>query len=274
MTCRPSTAEFERVELAGGRAVLYRGDCLEVMRSLPELSVDMVLTDPPYGHNNNDGDLIANLEKALGLPAKTRPNRPIMNDGKEADPLFRNALTEMRRLLKNPGCCCCCCCCCGGGGGPDPLFARWSLWMDEVFKFKQAVVWDKGPMGLGWHYRRSYEFMLVAEKRGSGKAKWYDTTNKIENILRGCKCAPGRIGKLIPRADQHPTEKPVRLGEHFIKLHTRKGEIVLDPFMGSGAFGEAALKQGRRYIGIELDPVHFESSRRRLKAWLAEHGHV
>ena len=260
---------FEKITLAAGRATLYRGDCIEIMRNLPELSVDMVLTDPPYGHNNNDGDLIANREKALGRPSKAKATpRPILNDGKEADPLFRQMLEEARRLLKTPGCCCCCCC----GGGPDPLFARWSLWMDEVFKFKQAVVWDKGPMGLGWHYRRSYEFMLVAEKRGSGKAKWFDTTKRVENILRGCKCTPGRIGKLIPRADQHPTEKPVRLGEHFIRLHSQEGEVVLDPFMGSGAFGEAALNTGRRFVGIELDPAHFEAARQRIESWWAEHG--
>ena len=51
------------------------------------------------------------------------------------------------------------------GGGPDPQFARWSLWMNEVFNFKQMVVWDNGPMGMGWHYRRSYETVLVGTKR-------------------------------------------------------------------------------------------------------------
>lgn len=246
-----------------GDATLYHGDCLEIMASLPAASVDMVLTDPPYGHNNNDGDLISNWEKALGLPAKAKSApRPILNDGKEADPLFKSMLVQAERLLKTPGCCCCRC---GGGGGPDPLFARWSLWMDDVFKFKQAVVWDKGKIGMGWHYRRSYEFVLVAEKRGQGKAKWYDTTRKIENILRGCACTPDRIGKIIPRAAQHPTEKPVKLGEHFIRLHTQPGETVLDPFMGSAAFAEAAQKMGRKFIGIELDPEHFERACRRLE---------
>jgi len=252
---------FEKVVI--GPATLYHGNSLEIMAALPEASVDMVLTDPPYGHNNNNGDLISNREKALGRPAKKgAAPRPILNDGAEADPLFRNMLVQAQRLLKTPGCCCCCCC---GGGGPDPLFARWSLWMDEIFKFKQAVVWDKGKIGMGWHYRRSYEFVLVAEKRGSGKAKWYDTTKKIENILRGCACTPDRIGKIIPRSSQHPTEKPVRLGEHFIRLHSQPGEIVLDPFMGSAAFGEAAVKMGRQFIGIELDREHFDRAVPRIQ---------
>ena len=255
-----------------GPATLYLGDCIEVMRSLPEASVDMVLSDPPYGHNNNDGDLIANIEKVRGKKTNhPTPPRPILNDGKEADPLFRAMLAESVRLLKGTGCCCCCCC---GGGGPDPAFARWSLWMDQVLKFKQAVVWDKGKIGMGWHYRRSYEFVLVAEKRGSGKAKWYDTTRRVENILRGCKCTPDRIGKIVPKASQHPTEKPVRLGEHFIRLHSQPGELVLDPFMGSAAFGEAAIKTGRSFIGIELDPQFFDMARRRIEAAVAAYPHT
>lgn len=263
--------EFEKVELAGGRAVLYRGDCIEIMAALPAKSVDMVLTDPPYGHNNNNGDLAHNRERSLGRPAKTEAAaRPIMNDGAEADPLFRAMLEGARRLLKAPGCCCCCCC--SGGGGPDPLFARWALWMNEVFKFKQAVVWDKGPMGMGWHYRRSYEFMLVAEKKGGGASKWFDKSKRIENILRGCKCTPGRIGKLIPRATQHPTEKPVLLGAHFIGLHTQVGDVVLDPFMGSASFGEAALGLGRRYVGIELDPAYFAAACSRIAAYWENNG--
>src|SRR5439155_8545804 len=137
---------------------LYRRDCLDVLRRLADGSVDAVVTDPPYRHNNNNNDdLIARREAALGViraGEKLPPTRPIANDGPEANDLFRASLPEWLRLLK-PGCCCCCCC--GGGGGPDPQFARWSLWLDEVFEFKQMVVWDKGPMGMGWHYRRSYE---------------------------------------------------------------------------------------------------------------------
>ena len=131
---------------------LRLGDCLEIMRDIPDNSIDAVITDPPYGHNNNNGDLIARWEAATGKggyePAIN--DRPIANDGAEANEIFKAILPELARVLK-PGCCCCCCCC--GGGGPDPQFARWSLWIDETpgLKFKQMVVWDKGPMGMGWH---------------------------------------------------------------------------------------------------------------------------
>jgi site-specific DNA-methyltransferase (adenine-specific) len=238
-----------------GDCTLYLGDCLEVMPTLEKGSVDFVFTDPPYGHNNNNGDLIARREAALGKGDydAQRDDRPIANDGKEANEIFRLALHEFNRLL-SPGCCCCCCCC---GGGPDPQFARWSLWMDEIIGFKQMVVYDKGPMGMGWHYRRSYETVLVGEKPGAA-CRWYDKTKRIENIIR-------KFRKIIPSSEQHPTEKPIELGAHFIQLHTLPGHTVLDPFMGSGTTGVACVQTGRKFIGIEIDPNYFEIACKRIR---------
>ena len=242
----------------GDNVTLYLADCLEVMRGMPDRSVDAVVTDPPYGHNNN-GDLIQRWEAALGTGPQGEA-RSIASDGVEANDLFRSVLPEIARVLK-PGACCCCCCC--GGGGPDPQFARWSLWIDETpgLEFKQMVVWDKGPMGMGWHYRRSYETVLVAQRKGA-PCFWYDESKRIENIIR-----PGQWGarKIIPSADQHPTEKPWQLAAHFIRLHTKPGHVVLDPFMGSGAFGDAAIREARKFIGIEIDPTHFAIAEKRIK---------
>jgi DNA modification methylase len=230
------------------------GDCLEVLADFPDNSIDMVFMDPPYGHNNNNGDLISRREAALGKGdyCPDRDNIPILNDGAEANELFRDVLPALYRVLK-PGACCCCCC----GGGPDPQFARWSLWLDKVFTFKHTVVWDKGPMGMGWHYRRSYETVLIGQKPGAA-CKWYDTTKRIENIIR-------HIPKIIPRKDQHPTEKTPRLAAHFINLHSQTGEIVLDPFCGSGSTLVAARDMGRQFIGIELDDRFVDMARARLQ---------
>lgn len=235
------------------------GDCLEIMADWPDKCVDLVLTDPPYGHNNNNnGDLIARREAALGREAVPESQwRPIANDGPEANDLYRSALPHLRRLLK-PGCCCCCC---GGGGGPDPQFARWSLWMDEVFRFKQMVVWDKGPMGMGWHYRRSYETVLVGEVPGAA-CNWYGGRN-VENIIR-----PGDYGirKIIPTATDHPTPKPIELAVHFIRLHSEQGDTVVDPFCGHGWVCVAAKMLGRNYIGIDISEEYCQIARQRLKA--------
>jgi site-specific DNA-methyltransferase (adenine-specific) len=236
--------------------IIYCGDCRDILPHLPDASIDMIFTDPPYGHNNNnDGDLIANWEKALGRGEPGKP-RPIANDGKEAEELAAYLFQEAPRLLRRGGCCCCCC-----GGGPDPMFARWSLEMDKHLEFKQMIVWDKGPMGMGWHYRRSYETVLVGQKRG-GACKWYDSSDRIENIIR-----PGAYGirKIIPSADQHPTEKPVQLAAHFIGLHSEITDIVFDPFMGHGTTLQAAKELGRRYIGIEIEEKYCEIAVKRLK---------
>ena len=252
-----STVEQIADVLSGrSRWCVVTGDCLDVLRTIPAGSVDAVVTDPPYGHNNNyNGDLIHRWEEALGR-GKAGPARPIANDGAEANELIRLALPEMKRMLK-PGCCCCCCC---GGGGPDPQFARWSLWMDEHLDFKQMVVWDKGPMGMGWHYRRSYEVILVGMKRG-GACAWYDETNAVENVIR-----PGTNGivKIIPSENDHPTPKPWQLAAHFIRLHSKPDDVVVDPFSGYGWVGVAAAKMGRRFIGIEIDPGYADIARRRI----------
>lgn len=242
-----------------GSATLIQSDAMDVLPRLAANSIDFVFTDPPYGHNNNNGDLIHKWEKALGRPSKkTASARPILNDGPEANDLVRRFFGEAARLLP-PGACCCCCCC--GGGGPDPQFARWSLWLDESVGFKQMVIWDKGPMGMGWHYRRSYETVLVGQRPG-GKARWHDSSRRVENVIR-----PGDYGirKIIPRETDHPTPKPVELARHFIRLHTQPGDLILDPFMGGGSTAEAAILEGRRFIGVELDPAFFEMSRRRAE---------
>jgi len=237
------------------RNTIITGDCLEHMACLPDNSISMIFTDPPYGHNNNSDDLIARREAALGTGTPTA-TRPITNDGPEANDLFRAFLVEARRVLNRGGCCCCC----GGGGGPDPQCARWSLWMDEILTFKQMVIWDKGRMGMGWQYRRSYETVLVAHKGTS--CNWYDTSSTVENIIRPHDYG---IRKIIPDATQHPTCKPIQLAMHFIRLHSRPGDLILDPFCGSGSTLEAAFRERRDYIGIEIDPAWAERARKRLE---------
>mgnify|MGYP001607473947 FL=1 len=229
---------------------VYLADAREVLPMLAAESVDLVLTDPPYGHNNNNGDLAHRWEAALGVGV-SRPEdaRPIANDGPEANDLVRWMFGEARRLLK-PGCCCCCCC----GGGPAPQFARWSLWLDEAIGFKQAVVWDKGGLGMGWHYRRNYELVLVGEKPGAA-GRWFGG-NAQANVIR--------LSGIKPREWEHPTPKPVELMEKFVGLHAQAGDMVLDPFMGAGTTLVAAKALGLRAIGIEIEERYCEIAVKRL----------
>ena len=223
----------------------------DVDRVMAGEKMDMVFTDPPYGHHNNNGDLINRREAALGKPkSKSSAARPIANDGAEANDVVRAVFSIVADLLK-PGSCCCCCC---GGGGPDPQFARWSLWLDEVIPFKMCVVWDKGGLGMGWHYRRNWECILIAEKPGAA-CKWYGG-HDVPNVIRD-------IGKIIPSAEQHPTEKPVALPAFFMELHSLPGDVVFEPFLGSGSTLVAAEQLGRHVRGIDLEPSFIDMTLRR-----------
>lgn len=253
-TMRDKLESLHKVKI--GDCTLYLADCRDVLPLLP--AVDFIFTDPPYGHNNNNGDLINRWEAAKGFSGGKAEARPIANDGPvETAALITWLFAQMPKLLK-PGSCACCCC---GGGGPDPQFARWSLELDKHLDFKQMVVWDKGPMGMGWHYRRSYEVVLVAQRKGAA-CQWFDETNTIENIIR-----PGYLGirKIIPQATDHPTPKPNELARHFIRLHTQAGGVVLDPFMGGGSTAVAAVHEGRKFIGVEIDEQWFDLSCRRIE---------
>lgn len=228
--------------------------CSDAREILPQLtSADLIFTDPPYGHNNNNGDLISRWEAALGRGdyVPERDNIPIANDGPEANELVCWLFAEAARLLP-PGHCCCCCC---GGGGPSPTFAWVAQRMDEQgLSFFHSVIWDKKNPGMGWRYRRQYEMVMIAHRRG-GKLAWADPAVKQANI----------IGISKPRDDEHPNAKPLMLIQKFIHLHTVENQVVLDPFMGSGTTGVACAKMGRKFIGVEIERKYFDIACRRIE---------
>jgi site-specific DNA-methyltransferase (adenine-specific) len=234
---------------------IYNQDCIEGMKSIPDKSIHLICTDPPYGLNYNQNDLASQREAAFGGKKVNMKPNGIQCDGEaEAMDLFKNMLIQAKRILVKGGCCCC------GGGGPKPLFAKWTLLMDEIIGFKQAVVWDKGGLGMGIHYRRSYEFVLIAQN-GNPIHAWNGgkTTSNV-----------WPISKIIPSEKQHPTIKPDKLMEKIIRIHSNVGDTVLDPFMGSGVTIKAAIKGGRNYIGYEIDKKHFDSAEIEISSLLMQ----
>lgn len=101
------------------------------------------------------------------------------------------------------------------------------------FKFWKQLVWDKQCIGMGYHYRARYEFILFFEK---GKRKLNDLG--VADVISEKRIARG-----------YPTEKPVAISELLIKQSSSYGDLVVDCFAGSGSVGEAALKLGRKFIG-------------------------
>ena len=228
-----------------GDATLYLGDCLEILPTLGK--VDAVVTDPPYGNSNHDGDWNARLNEHRGIEG-----RPIANDGPEQMRLVVDGmLRHVAALMPKEASACCCFC---GGGGPRPVFAWLAERMDrDGLQFFHSVVWDKRNPGLGQRYRRQHEMMMVAHRRG-GRIRWNHDGRVVPNIY-----------SLMPdRERQHPNEKPEKLMRMIVETHSNQGDAVLDPFMGSGTTGVACAKLGRRFIGIEIDPGYFEIACKRI----------
>lgn len=233
---------------------IFHGDCREVLPELNGDSVRLLWTDPPYGHGNQNGDLQAARVRDGVAGARKRPVVAIENDGQEEMRLVVDeALLLCEPLLSRD----CCCCCCAGGGGPKVTFAWLANRLDsQGLQFFHAVVWDKSGRGngLGWRFRRNYEFVMVAHRRG-GALSWVNSDHAEPNII------------YIQPTDNanHPTEKPVSLIRHFIELSTSARDLVLDPFMGSGTTLVAAKLAGRRATGIEINERYCEIAANRLR---------
>jgi site-specific DNA-methyltransferase (adenine-specific) len=131
---------------------------------------------------------------------------------------------------------------------PETAFIAKPIAEAAGFKFWKPLVWNKITIGMGYHYRARYEFVLFFEK---GKRKLADLG--IADVLD------------IPRIrGGYPAEKPVALSEVLLRQSTEGGALVVDPFMGSGSTGVAALGLGRRFLGNDVADSSLEHARRRL----------
>src|SRR3990167_485420 len=210
------------------------------MKNIPNESIDLILTDPPYGISFKS--------------ARQTYQEKIKNDGlDEWQKILPEFLKYFTKVISPVGCCCCCC---GGGGGKTPVTAIFTMEAIKHMNLIQTLVWRKF-VGVGWKYRPAYENIIILSKAAMDYS-WYDISKKMANVIEG-------INQDIPSNKwQHPTQKPVELMELLIKNHSKPGDVILDPFAGSGATLEAAKKLGRKYIGVEMEERYIEMCNRRL----------
>jgi len=116
------------------------------------------------------------------------------------------------------------------------------------FKFWKPLVWDKQRIGMGYHYRSRYEFILFFEK---GKRKLTDLG--VPDVIQAARIHNG-----------YPTEKPVAVSEVLVRQSTQPSELVVDPFMGSGSVGVAATRLGRNFAGSDICDEAVRVTRARL----------
>jgi DNA modification methylase len=133
---------------------------------------------------------------------------------------------------------------------------------NEGFKVSAVITWAKESFALGrGDYKQQTEFCLYAWKQGNGAHRWYGPTN--ETTLWQIRREP-------TKSYQHPTQKPLELAERALRNSTRAGELVLDPFLGSGTTLIASERTGRKCYGIELDPLYCDVIVRRYIAFAGE----
>lgn len=278
---------------------LYKGDCIEVLKALPDRSVDVVISDIPYGidfaswdilHSNKNSALMGSspAQESSGALFKSRgkPKNGWSDADKERPKEFQNFceswLTEIFRVTKECS--------------PIVIFTgrqyqhRFTVAAeDSGFIFKDTITWDKVSAPF-----RAQNINKVLEKRGEelleGEFRLGNLSPTSEPIVWCFK--PYGIGKTITdcfiqnklgcieTSEQksniikcssrissrlHETEKPIDLMEKLVKMFSVEGHTILDMFMGSGTTGVACKNLNRKFIGIELDETYFNIAKERIE---------
>jgi site-specific DNA-methyltransferase (adenine-specific) len=227
------------------RFELAEVDAVDWLRSLPSASADLMITDPPY----------ESLEKhrAIGTTTRLKHSKASSNDWFA---IFPNARfpeffgAAYRVLKKNAHLYLFC--------DSETMFVAKPIGEACGFKFWKPLIWDKRRIGMGYHYRSRYETILFFEK---GKRRLSDLG--VPDIIETPRVHNG-----------YPTEKPVEVAEVLVRQSSATGDIVLDPFMGSGAFGVAAAKLSRHFAGTDMSREACTVARTRLTATGARSGRL
>lgn len=232
---------------------LLNGDCLSALKGIQDNSIDLIVTDPPYNLGNFMIDRATNLEKMRDNFFATAgwDNMDFDSWTKSMDSFF----AESARVIK--------------AGGSMIVFMAIikvetviKLAQKHGFYYKTTGIWHKTnpmPRNKDLHFINSTEtWIYFTYKKRTGVfnndgATIYDFYETSVTPM-----SEKKLGK-------HPTQKPVALMKWFITLLSNPGDVVLDPFMGSGTNGVAAKMSGRDFIGIELDEAYFELAKKRIE---------
>lgn len=231
---------------------LHLGDCLEVMKTIPDGSVDMVLCDLPYGTTSCRWDSVIPFEPLWAEYRRvTKPNAAIV-------------LTASQPFTT-------------------------TLVSSNIKDFRYSLVWDKvGTTGFATakvmplrrhedicvFYRKKPAYNPQMEIRGSPRKKGgAKTDNGCYGELRSTESYNNTyyptsvmvFSNASKRGLVHPTQKPVALMEYLIKTYTNEDQVVLDNTMGSGTTGVACMNTGRKFIGIEMDEGYFKIAQQRIE---------
>jgi len=244
---------------------ILMGDCTKVMQGLPAKSVDLIFADPPYN---------LQLQGELHRPNNSKVDA-VDNDWdqfeslKTYDKFTREWLTAARELLTDDG-----------GiwviGSYHNIFRLGAIMQDLGFWILNDVIWRKSnpmPNFRGRRYTNAHETMIWASKSQDSKYQFnYDAMKSLNEDKQMRSdwylplCTGGERLKNDEGKKAHPTQKPESLLQRVIMSSSKKGDVVLDPFFGTGTTGAVAKKLGRHYIGIEREEEYAKHARKRIAA--------
>ena len=217
---------------------LLNGDCLEVMKQIPNGSVDMVLTDPPYLCDYSRHD------------SKSRFSKKIANDENNSanESMIEKYLQECYRIMKDNTAIYCFC-----------NYKKIDFFKQQIetagFNLKNIIIWDKQRNGMGdlsTTFGYSYEFIIFASK-GQPKIRG----KRISDVWQ--------FARVKPKEQEHQNQKPVDLLVQAIEKSSDEGAVIFDGFMGVGSTGVACVNTNRDFIGIELEENYFNISKKRIE---------
>ena len=223
---------------------LLQGDCLELIKKIPDKSVDMIVTDPPYkitarGNGGNSGGMFQKKEVNNGKVFKTN------------DLEIEDWLPELYRVLKEQSHC-----------YIMTNNKNITHYLDVIdksnFHFIKCLIWVKDNKIMGQTYMSQFEYIIMCRK---GSHKRINDCG-VSDVLQ----IPNRKIKDDNNKTIHDTEKPVELTDILIKNSSNDGDLILDPFMGIGGAGCSAVSLNRSFIGIELDENYFNIAQKRIES--------
>ena len=247
----------------GGEFTLVQGDSLKLLAEMPDESVDMIFADPPYFLSNGG------MTCKSGKMTSVNKGSWDMSHGVEADFQFHLTwLSECQRLLKPHGSM-------WVSGTRHIIFGVGFAMQHLGYKLLNDITWYKRnpPPNLSCRYfTHSTETIIWASRNDKAKHKFNYQLMKEHNDGKQMKSL---WNILPPRKDEkrfgkHPTQKPIELLERIILSSTDEGDLVLDPFSGSGTTGIAAIRNQRRYIGLELEDEYIDLASKRYEAEVEE----
>lgn len=208
---------------------IINGDCLEVMKGIPDKSIDLLLTDPPYGINVGK-DFKGRANTQFGQAAA--PSKDYGDIFWDETIPSKEVFNEIFRVSKNQVI--------FGGNYFTEYLKPSSCW----------IVWDKNNVGNDY---ADCELAWTSFKTALRKFKW-TWNGMIQENMGNAK-----------EIRQHPTQKPVPLMEWILQKYSKETDIILDPFLGSGTTTRACMNLKRNFIGIEISPEYCKIAEQRLK---------